>query len=128
MPIYIKLSALLLWIMDAAFVSGVDIGSGYLGFSIVGFFVSLIGTFFVFGICKRFNLKFRWIGRNTLYILCAHILFWRILDVFGFSAESLPFNEKMNFIVEAAYNIIGALVLAWFISKTRILEFKRRES
>lgn len=125
LPTYIKLLALLLWIVDAVFVPGFDIGSGSLGFSIVGVVVSLIGTFFVLGICKHFDLKFRWIGRNTLYILCAHILLWRILDVFGISSESLPFDSKINFIIEAFYEIIGALVLAWLLSKTKILELKR---
>lgn len=120
--------ALSLWLMDAVFVPGFDIGSGSLGFSLVGFVVSIIATFFVLGICKRFNFKFRWIGRNTLYILCAHILLWRILDIFGISSENLPFNFKINFFVEATYEIMGALVLAWLLSKTRILEFKRIKS
>lgn len=114
--------------MDAAFVPGFDIGSGSLGFSLVGFVVSLIGTFFALGTCKRFNLKSGWIGTHTLYILCAHILLWRILDIFGISSEYLPFNSKINFIVEVTYEIIGALVLAWLLSKTRILEFKRIKS
>ena len=125
LPTYIKLLALLLWVVGAVFAPGFDMGSGSLGFSIVGVVVSLIGTFFVLGICKHFDLKFRWIGRNTLYILCAHILLWRILDIFGISSESLPFDSKINFIIEAFYEIIGALVLAWLLSKTKILELKR---
>ena len=76
--------ALILWLMVAAFISGIDIGSGTLGFSIVGFIVSLIGTLFVLGMCKYFRLDFSWVGRNTLYILCGQILLWRILDAFGY--------------------------------------------
>lgn len=117
--------ASLLWIVYAVFVPGFDIGSGSLGFSIVGGVVSLIATFFVLGICKHFDLKFRWIGRNTLYILCAHILLWRILDIFGLSSELLSYDSKINFIIEATYEILGALVLAWLLSKTKILEFKQ---
>lgn len=125
LPTYIKLLASLLWIVYAVFVPGFDIGSGSLGFSIVGGVVSLIATFFVLGICKHFDLKFRWIGRNTLYILCAHILLWRILDIFGLSSELLSYDSKINFIIEATYEILGALVLAWLLSKTKILEFKQ---
>lgn len=122
---YVKFIALLLWAMVAMFVPGFDIGSGSLGFSISGFIVSIIGTFFVLGLCNRFNLKFRWVGKHTLYILCAHILLWRILDVFDLSSKALPFNPQINFIVEASYEILGALVLAWLLSKTKILEFNK---
>ena len=117
--------ALVLWLMVAVFISGIDIGSGTLGFSIVGFIVSLIGTFFVLGMCKYFKLHFSWIGRNTLYILCGHILLWRILDAFGYSSENLPFNPQLNFMLEASYEIVGALLLGWLLSKTELLDYKR---
>lgn len=122
---HIRLLALFLWLMVAVFIPGFDIGSGSLGFSITGFVVSLIGSFFVLGISKRFNLRFKWIGKHTLYILCAHILLWRILDVFDLSSKALTFNPQVNFIVEASYEILGALVLAWLLSKTKILEFNK---
>ena len=111
--------------MVAVFISGIDIGSGALGYSIVGFIASLIGTFSVLGMCKHFNLHFSWVGRNTLYILCAHILLWRILDVLGFSAKNLPYSPQLNFMVEASYEIAGALFLGWLLSKTGLLEYKR---
>lgn len=125
LPKLIKLMALVLWLMVAVFISGVDIGSGKLGFSIVGFIGSLIGTFFVLGMCKHFNLHFGWVGRNTLYILCGHILLYRILDAFGFSSKNLPFNPQLNFMLEASYEIAGALLLGWLLSKTGLLDYKR---
>ena len=117
--------ALVLWLMVAAFISGIDIGSGTLGFSIVGFIVSLIGTFFVLGMCKYFKLHFSWVGRNTLYILCGHILLWRILDAFGYSSKNLPFNPLLNFMLEVSYEIAGALLMGWLLSKTGLLDYKR---
>ena len=117
--------ALVLWLMVAVFISGVDIGSGKLGFSIVGFIGSLIGTFFVLGMCKHFNLHFGWVGRNTLYILCGHILLCRILDAFGFSSKNLLFNSLLNFMLEVSYEIAGALLLGWLLSKTGLLDYKR---
>ena len=41
------------------------------------------------------------------------------------SNGDLPFDSKINFIIEAFYEIIGALVLAWLLSKTKMLELKR---
>lgn len=120
-----KLTAIVLWLMVAVFISGIDIGSGELGYSIVGFIGSLIGSFFLLGMCKHCNLRFSWVGRNTLYILCGHILLWRILDVFGFSSKNLPFNPQLNFMLEVSYEIAGALLLGWLLSKTGLLDFKR---
>ena len=125
LPKWIKLMALVLWLMVAVFISGIYIGSGVLGYSIVGFIVSLIGTFFVLGMCKHFKLHFSWVGRNTLYILCGHILLWRILDAFGYSSKNLPFNPQLNFMLEASYEIAGALLLGWLLSKTGLLDYKR---
>lgn len=124
-PNYLKILSILLWLLVAAFAPGMDIGSASLGYSIVGFTVSLIGTFTVLGICKHFRFKLGWIGRNTLNILCAHILLWRILDVFGYSSKNLSYIPQINFLIEVTYEISGALLLAWLISKLHILEFKK---
>lgn len=124
-PNYLWILSVLLWIMVAAFAPGMDIGSASLGYSLVGFTVSLIGTFSVLVICKRFHLKFNWIGRNTLNILCAHILLWRILDIFDYSSKDLSYSPQVNFLIEASYEIFGALLLAWLFSKIHILEFKK---
>ena len=125
MPLYLKMLSILLWFMVAAFAPGLDIGSGSLGFSIVGFTVSLIGTFFVIGACKTLHLRFNWVGKNTLNILCAHILIWRIFDIFDFASKDLPFLPAINFMVETTYEITLALLLAWLFSKIHILEFNK---
>lgn len=62
--------------------------------------------------------------KYTIYIMCSYSSMEN-LRYFGISSESLPFNSKINFIIEAFYEIIGALVLAWLLSKTKILELKR---
>ena len=55
LPQWMKLTAIVLWLMVAVFISGIDIGSGELGYSIVGFIGSLIGSFFLLGMCKHCN-------------------------------------------------------------------------
>ena len=124
-PGYLKVVSIILWMLVAAFVPGMDIGSGSLGYSIVGFTISIIGTFVVLGMCEHFHLNFNWFGRNTLNILCAHILLWRILEVFGYSSTMLPFDPQVNFLIEVTYEVFGALFLALLISKTHILEYKK---
>lgn len=126
-PPYLKTLSILLWVLVAAFAPGFDIGSGSLGYSLSGFTVSLIGVFAVLGFCKRFPLGgcLSWVGRNTLNILCAHILLWRILDIFDLSSENLPFSPLVNFLINTTYEIVLAIMLAWLLSKIHILEFKK---
>lgn len=100
LPLYIKILAFVLWILAAAFTGGIDIGSAYLGYSIVGLVVSIIGSLFILFFCKRTNISFGWIGRNTLSILCAHILIWRLFDIFDISSKNLDFHPYINFIIE----------------------------
>ena len=96
-----------------------------LGYSIVGLMVSFIGTLSIILICKQYRLKFNWIGRNTLYILCAHIILGPILDILGCSFQYLAFCPQFNFIIEVTCSILSALILAWLISKVHVLEFNR---
>lgn len=114
----------LLWVLVSVFVSGIDIGSGYLGFSIVGLIVSLVGSAFLLRFSVWLQLKDTWIGKNTLNILCAHILVWRILSVFGWSSIQLSFTPMINLFIEMLYEVILALTLGWLLSKIKILNYR----
>ena len=124
-PNYIKAMSVILCLVTAAFFPILDIGSASLGYSIVGLMVSFIGTLSIILICKQYRLKFNWIGRNTLYILCAHIILGPILDILGCSFQYLAFCPQINFIIEVTCSILSALILAWLISKVHVLEFNR---
>lgn len=124
-PTWIKILALSLWILVAIGIGGIDIGSGNLGYSVVGLTVSLIGSLFILYFCKRTNIKFGWIGRNTLSILCAHILIWRIFDIFDITVRKLTYSHYVNFIIEVLCEVFFALLLGWIISKVNILNFNK---
>ena len=47
------------------------------------------------------------------------------LDAFGFSSKNLLFNSLLNFMLEVSYEIAGALLLGWLLSKTGLLDYKR---
>lgn len=125
LPGYIKLAALALWLLYSLNNEGLSVGTANIGHSIVGFTVSLIGSFFVLWLCKVSKLTTRWIGRNTLAILCAHVLIWRIFDIFGISARQLTFAPELNFIIESALEIVFALALAWLFAESKILKFDK---
>lgn len=121
---YTKIVLIAFWVLFACRVSSVDIGSGSLGFSIVGTIVSIYASMFVLNWSCRINM-WPWIGRNTLNILCAHILVWRILDIFDISSKDLPFNPLINLMIEVSYEIVLALLLAWCIEKTNLLHYDK---
>ncbi len=118
-----KSSVYCFWIVVSLCTSGVDIGSGYLGFGIVGLTMSLIGSFIVMDVCRQFNLRMRWIGRNTLSILAAHIVVCNCLTLFGWHAETLPFAPLVNMLLELTLNISLALAAGWAFSNLRILRY-----
>ena len=118
-----KYSVYCFWIVVSLCTSGVDIGSGYLGFSIVGLTMSLIGSFIVMDVCRQFNLRMRWIGCNTLSILAAHIVVCNCLTLFGWHAETLPFAPLVNMLLELTLNISLALAAGWAFSNLRILRY-----
>lgn len=128
LPMFIKMIGGVLWIIAAVYIGGLDIGSGYVGYSIVGFATSLIGSFYILYICKIMDIKIAWIGRNTLNILCAHILIWRIFDIFDLSAKDLSFHPYINFMIEVFCQISLAILLGWTISKTHLLDFNKVKS
>lgn len=125
LPPYVKIAAFVLWLLAAVFTGGVDIGSGAVGYSVVGFVVSLIGSFYVLYFCEKTKINFGWIGRNTLSILCAHILIWRIFDIFNITIKELSYHPFINFIIEVSCEVTLALFLGWIISKIHLLEFDK---
>jgi hypothetical protein len=111
------------WIVISLSTSGVDVGSSSLGFGIVGLTMSLIGSFIVMDVCRQINLRMRWIERNTLCILAAHIVICNCLTLFGWHAETLPFAPLANMLLELTLNISLALVVGCAFSNLTILRY-----
>lgn len=93
-----------------------------LGWNIVGVWCSVVGSFAVMYVCYKTKIKMGWIGRNTLYILCAHTIVLmgvgRLVDV-----KNWEWNGYLNLVVELAFEIVGSLVIAWVLKKIKVLNF-----
>lgn len=111
------------WIVVSVGKGGVDLGSSNLGFSIVGFVNSLFAFFIVICLCVRYKLKGGWLGRNTLYVLAAHILTYEYLKAFGWEATMLPFPPIVNLLIEIVINISCSLCGGYLLSKMQLLKF-----
>lgn len=96
----------------------------YLGYSVFGLFCSVVGSIFILFLCKHFDLKGGWIGRNTLYVFVAHSLIQCLEKALNLDFTFTEFSI-LNLFFNAILDIFGALLLGYFLQYTHILEYKK---
>lgn len=89
-----------------------------MGFNIIGLFCCIAETVGLICLCHRFNIRFKWVGQNTLYILCAHIL---TLHVLPLHLDSYP--PHAIFLISLPINLALSLSVAWLMKRFNILRW-----
>lgn len=99
---------------------GVYVWSANLGYSIQGLVCSIIISLAIIYTCKyRFRAHFEWIGKNTLYIFMAHVMFREFIMVFDCGFKHLHFISIFNLLIEMPIQIFVALSLGYVFSKIK---------
>lgn len=119
------LTILMIWI--------ISIPCGPFFFKTISFgklYVTIIGavaaTVILLNFFKRIECRINsgWIGKNTLSILCGHVISFNLLKMIGFDWARINTPPiLLRFLIEAICMIAMALVLAWAIS--HIKPFKK---
>ena len=121
-----KTCACCFWVVVAVGVGGVDLGSSYLGYSIIAFTNSIFGVFIVIVVCMKMKCGLGWLGRSTLYVYGAHILTYQYFKAFGLESCNLPYSPLINLLLENAINLSLSLAGGYVLSKTKILKYPLR--
>lgn len=120
---FMKACTFCFWVIVTVGKGGVDLGSSNLGFSIVGFVNSLFAFFIVISLCVKYNCKGGWLGRNTLYVLAAHILTYEYFKAFGWETTMLSYSPLINLFIEIIINITCSLSGGYLLSKMQLFKF-----
>lgn len=72
--------------------------------------------------CIKYNFKGGWLGRNTLYVLAAHILTYEYLKAFGLESTMLSYSPIINLFIEIVINISCSLGGGYLLSKMQLFK------
>lgn len=92
-----------------------------LGYSIQGTVCSMMMSLSMIYICKQYQWNLGWIGRHTLEIFMAHVMFREFIRVFACGFVLLPFNPIINLLIEAPAQIAVALLGGYVLAKLKML-------
>ena len=99
------------------------ISYGRLWVTIIG---SISASLIILKICSLFENYFDggWIGRNTLNILCGHVISFNFLKLIGFQWEKINTPPIfLRFVIEILVMISLAMIIGWGLS--HIIPFKK---
>ena len=73
--------------------------------------------------CVKYNCKGGWLGRNTLYVLAAHILTYEYFKAFSWETTMLSYSPLINLFIEIIINITCSLSGGYLLSKMQLFKF-----
>jgi len=115
---------LIVWFTNLFIDPRISMVVAHMGFNIIGLLAATFASISLIVLCKNFNWKGGWIGRNTLYILCAHSIAPRYHTLTaGRYNIYCPSSELLSLALEIAFNVSAALILAYIMKRLRILEW-----
>lgn len=96
-----------------------------MGVNAVGLFCCVVETVGVICLCHHFRLSFKWIGQNTLYVLCAHLVTMPISATILFNSfERLSITSPYAFFAASfSLNVALALAFAWLMKRYNLLQW-----
>lgn len=79
-----------------------------------------VPTLLLLWLCQRIGFSGGWVGRNTLCILCAHVIA-QSAQKYAYGISSLTSLPWVNFLIESVFLIALTAVFAWLLYASRLI-------
>lgn len=114
---------LLAWIGSAMLLGGLNMACNSYNDGIIQIPISIIATLLLFYVCFKTNLKIRWLGQNTLFVLVGHQLFKSYCWQTNFNFDStIPINTPpIPLLLEFVVQVFMAILIGVMVKKMKIV-------
>jgi len=118
------LAFLCIWIVNLLFLPWIGMVVANMGYNIIGILAAIVATVAVILLCKRLHWSGGWMGRNTLYILSAHVITLQMQIPSVVRAKLYaPSSSLANFALNVVVNVSAVLLLAYVLQRFNILKW-----